>query len=66
MDEMIWAFEQKCKDDWEDAYYGPHIPNDEGGLGDFEWIDRDGLTAHQKRMSNGFRLFGEYYENLWD
>jgi len=20
----------------------------------------------QKRVSNGFRLFGKYYENLWD
>jgi len=23
-------------------------------------------TKHFKRMSNGFRLFGKYYENLWD
>ena len=66
MDEMIWAFEQKVKDNWEDDYYGPHIPNDEGGIGGFEWIDHDGLKAHQDRMSNGFRLFGKYYENLWD
>jgi hypothetical protein len=21
MDEMIWAFEQKCRDDWESDYY---------------------------------------------
>ena len=65
MGEMIWAFEQKVKDDWEDEYYGPHIPNDEG-IGGFEWIDHDGLKEHQNRMSNGFRLFGKYYENLWD
>ena len=65
MDEMIWAFEQKVKDNWEDEYYGPHIPSD-SGIGDFEWIDRDGLKAHQERMSNGFRLFGKYFENLWD
>jgi hypothetical protein len=65
LDEMIWAFEQKCRDDWMDDYYGPHIPND-GGIGNFEWIDRDGLEKHQKRMSNGFRLFGKYYENMWD
>jgi hypothetical protein len=65
LDEMIWAFEEKCKDDWQDQYYGPHIPND-GGIGNFEWIDRDGLEKHQERMSNGFRLFGKYYENLWD
>ena len=28
-------------------------------------MDEDGEAA-QERMSNGFRLFGEYYENLWD
>lgn len=53
MDEMIWAFEQKCRDDWmEDYYYN-------------KW-DQEGAKAHQERMSNGFRLFGKYYENLWD
>jgi len=53
LDEMIWAFEQKCRDDWiEDYHYN-------------KW-DTDGANAHQARMSNGFRLFGKYYENLWD
>ena len=66
LDEMIWTFEQKCKDKWEDDYYGPYIDNPEGGLGYFEWIDRDGLKTHQDRMNNGFRLFGKYFENLWD
>ena len=28
--------------------------------------DWDGLRAEQKRISNGFRLFGKYYEGLWD
>ena len=28
--------------------------------------DTDGMTAYQERISNGFRLFGKYYENLWD
>ena len=53
MDEMIWAFEQKCRDDWmEDFYYN-------------KW-DQEGAKAHQARMTNGFKLFGKYYENLWD
>ena len=53
LDEMIWAFEQKCRDDWmEDFYYN-------------KW-DQEGVKAHQERMSNGFRLFGKYYEALWD
>jgi len=53
LDEMIWAFKQKCRDDWmEDYYYN-------------KW-DQEGVKSHQERMSNGFRLFGKYYESLWD
>lgn len=68
MDEMIWAFEQKCRDSWEDDYYGPYIrgEDDKPFGGHFEWTDDEGRKAHQERMSNGFRLFGKYYENLWD
>lgn len=29
-------------------------------------IDWDGRREFQARISNGFRLFGKYYENLWD
>ena len=29
-------------------------------------VDHEGLDAHNKRMENGFRLFGKYYQNLWD
>ena len=53
MDEMIWAFEQKCRDDWMEDY-------------DYNKWDHEGAKAHQDRMSNGFRLFGTYFENLWD
>ena len=28
--------------------------------------DFEGMQKVQKRISNGFRLFGRYYENLWD
>jgi len=68
MDEMIWAFEQKCRDRWEEDYYGPYIRSEDGSMmgGHFEWTDDEGREAHQKRMTNGFRLFGKYYENLWD
>jgi hypothetical protein len=68
MDEMIWAFEQKCRDHWEEDYYGPYIQSEDGSImgGRFEWTDDEGRKAHQERMSNGFRLFGKYYENLWD
>ena len=53
MDEMIWAFEQKCRDDWMSDY-------------DYNKWDSEGANAHQERMTNGFRLFGRYYESLWD
>ena len=66
LDEMIWAFEQKTSDHWEEQYYGPYIEGKTGSLGSFEWVDDEGLKAHQERMTNGFRLFGKYYENLWD
>ena len=67
LDEMIWAFEQKNRDHWEEDYYGPYIEGNEEVLyGSFEWIDDKGRLEHQKRMTNGFRLFGKYYEGLWD
>jgi hypothetical protein len=68
LDEMIWAFEQKCRDHWENDYYGPYIESEDKRelFGRFEWIDDEGRQKHQERMTNGFRLFGKYYENLWD
>lgn len=29
-------------------------------------IDMEGLRKHQDRISNGFRLFGKYFQGLWD
>ena len=56
LDEMIFAFESK-HNDWEEQFQGPNYT--------FK-IDMKGRKAYQKRISNGFRLFGKYYENLWD
>jgi len=28
--------------------------------------DYEGMKEVQKRISNGYRLFGKYYEGLWD
>ena len=36
------------------------------GPNDTAKVDMKGMRAYQKRISNGFRLFGKYYENLWD
>ena len=67
MDEMIWAFEQKCRDDWMEDYYGEWVEDTTEPLGGtYINYDDEGRKAHQTRMSNGFRLFGKYFENLWD
>ena len=77
LDEMIFAFENKVNDDWEEQF--------ESGTSDMQWkkledgnyqmvegpkhtreYDWEGRKAYQERISNGFRLFGKYYENLWD
>ena len=66
LDEMIWAFEQKCRDNWEGDFY-TYEDDSEGMFGlKLVWEDRVGQKAHQERMTNGFKLFGKYYENLWD
>ena len=71
--EMIWAFEQELKDDDEAQFFDDSECGDEK----FPWneagqyiskikVDRESLEAHQERKKNGFRLFGKYYQNLWD
>jgi len=61
LNEMIWAFEQKARPGgWESDFYNIS-PN-----GNYISSDSVGMQKHQNRMSNGFRLFGRYYEALWD
>ena len=52
LDEMIYAFD--CKANKDDVHMR------------FDINDRDGMNKEQNRISNGFRLFGKYYEGLWD
>ena len=67
LNEMIWAFEQKTRDDWMNDYYGEWITDNTKVLGGkFASVNHDGVKAHQDRMTDGFRLFGKYYEALWD
>ena len=80
MDEMIFAFESK-HNDWEEQFQsGEHdvawIEITEGklkghsemvkGPNDTYEVDWEGRKAYQERITNGFKLFGKYYENLWD
>lgn len=50
MDEMIYAFYCKV---YEDAVI-------------MRFDSREEIVREQNRISNGFRLFGKYYESLWD
>jgi hypothetical protein len=69
LDEMIWAFEQQVSDTGDQQFYdhGENIPGE-----DFMEsikrmkVDEVGLKAYHERKKNAFRLFGKYYEALWD
>lgn len=64
--EMLFAFESKLMDSWDAQFYKFEDAKDEPLGIKLVWSDHDGRMAYQKRMSNGFRLFGKYYEALWD
>jgi hypothetical protein len=79
MSEMIFAFETKAGilEDWEDQFHtGDHdILWKKLESGDSEMVkgpndtsvyDYEGQQAYQDRISNGFRLFGKYFESMWD
>jgi hypothetical protein len=77
MSEMIWAFEQLCQDDWEKQYCSGNIDHKWVDTGDgcmtlkkgpkhTYKIDSKSIEKHQKRINNGLRLFGKYYQGLWD
>ena len=69
LNEMIWAFEQKVDDTAEDQFFDHSERNDKDPW-DPEYVgpgfDKEGYTRWHERKTNGFRLFGKYYENLWD
>jgi hypothetical protein len=87
MGEMIFAFECKVDDSWEDAFReGEHdivwVPVDKDGnkvpKGEHKYYqmkdgpnntykcDYEGMKVVEARIQNGFRLFGRYYQGLWD
>ena len=87
MDEMIFAFECKVDDSWEEPFRsGEHdikwIPVDADGnevpKGEHKFYqmgkgpkdtykcDYDAMKIVEARIQNGFRLFGKYYQALWD
>ena len=79
MEELIWTFTQLHPDsDWEAQYHSGEIdiawgkPDSHGlvemlkGPKDTHQFDVDGYQRHQARITNGLRLFGRYYQGLWD
>jgi len=81
LDEMIFAFRNKLDDNWEAQFEsGTHDWDYELTLIDGKHkmyqmvhgpnhtykVDEEARDAYQERISNGFRLFGKYYECLWD
>jgi hypothetical protein len=87
MNEMIFAFECKVDDSWQDVFREGEIDmlwvpvdvhGNEVSKGDHKFFqmkdgpnntykcDYDGMQVVENRIQNGFRLFGRYYQNLWD
>lgn len=75
LNEMIFAFECKTSDNYLDEYYtsyGEYHSEEllDSDLNILVWdrdsvVDRPGIEAIEKRIQNGFKLFGKYYQNLW-
>ena len=79
LDEMIFAFECKVgkHKNWENQFRtGEHDlqwKQLENGMSEMVrgpnytyQCDYEGMKEFQKRINNGFKLFGKYYESLWD
>lgn len=75
--EMIFAFKSKLYDWGEEFTSGvwdmelvdkiePGQMEMKQGPNHTYKIDSDGMKKYQARINNGFRLFGKYYEHLWD
>jgi hypothetical protein len=64
LDEMIYAFEQNIKEfdnsDDDMLLYDKKLA---GEIEHDEWLKQ--ATAVDRRIRNGFRLFGKYYGSLW-
>ena len=64
LDEMIFAFESKAADDEAQFKIIESGKKTKSGRLSKETLRQ--LQEHTNRVSNGFRLFGVYYQGLWD
>lgn len=66
-DEMIFAFQCLVDDTWEDQYFKDvEDPDPTKPRWQQMRFDKDGYQKEQERIQNGLRLFGKYYQSLWD
>jgi hypothetical protein len=79
LNEMIFAFRSLVTDNWDEKYFtgesdiyweelddGSGMREMKRGPNDtFVW-DKEGYLKESDRIQNGFRLFGKYYQGLWD
>jgi hypothetical protein len=78
LDEMIWTFEACADEDFDTQFYSGDVDwlfqkDEDTGLSHMVrgpkhtfTVDREAMQAAQKRIENGLRLFGRYYQALWD
>lgn len=78
LDQMIYSFERIVDNSWEDKFHSGNIDmqskviKEDGtceiikGPNDTHEFDVDGYKLEQEKISNGLKLFGKYYQNLWD
>jgi hypothetical protein len=78
LDEMIWSFGTELDEDEEHKQlYDPYEPGEEVKPSSlpFDTVEfrtklgkynKEKADAFYKRKANGFRLFGKYYQGLWD
>lgn len=79
LDEIIWAHEQIVDDNWEEQYTSgecdwefkkcedkPGFSTMVEGPNHTYKVDWEARKKHQARIDNGLRLFGKYYQTLWD
>lgn len=74
LDEMIFSFNCSVDDSWEEQFHSGDsdlaFKRLENGVSELiqtgnRTYDFEGRKEFQKRISNGFRLFGKYYQGLW-
>lgn len=68
LSEMIWVFTTD-HDEVENSFYDHSNCKKTGTLEEQMHglvVDREGIEAYRTRKQNAYRLFGKYYEALWD